>query len=122
MHAPVRSAGVRDRDGGVWATATLFGLYPFPLEPYADGGTQGPVFQVGRRRVCRRTDVEIVVRSDQAETATAKGFPVPPKRWIVEPTFAWPNRCRRLAGDGECRSRKALAFLHRASVRLMPRK
>jgi transposase len=37
---------------------------------------------------------EIVKRSDQA-----KGFVVFPKRWIVERTFAWLNRCRRLAKD-----------------------
>jgi transposase len=58
--------------------ATLFGLYPFLLKLYADGGYQGPPFQEGLRRVCRRVRVEIVKRSDQA-----KGFAVLPKRWIV---------------------------------------
>ena len=74
-------------------------------------------FQAGLRRVCRRVRVEIVKRSDQA-----KGFAVLPKRWIVERTIAWLNRCRRLAKDWECLSRKALAFLHLASIRLMLRK
>ena len=64
----------------------------------------------------------MVKRSDQAEAVTAKGFTVLPKRWIVERTFAWLNRCRRLAKDWKCHSRKALAFLHWASVRLMIRK
>ena len=49
---------------------------------------------------------EIVKRSDQA-----KGFIVLPKRWIVERTIAWLNRCRRLAKDWENLNRKALAFL-----------
>lgn len=122
MHALVHSAGVQDRDGGVWVMTTLFGLYPFLLKLYADGGYQGPRFQAGLRRACRRIDVEIVKRSDQTDAVTAKGFTVLPKRWIVERTFAWLNRCRRLAKDWECQSRKALAFLHWASVRLMIRK
>ena len=97
--------------------ATLFGLYPFLRKLYADGGYQGPVFQAGVRRVCRRLKVEIVKRSDHV-----KGFEVLPKRWIVERTIAWLNRCRRLAKDWECLNRKALAFLQLASIRLMLRK
>jgi hypothetical protein len=42
-----------------------------------------------------------------------------PKRWIVERTIAWLNRCRRLAKDWENLNRNALAFLKLASVRLM---
>src|SRR3954463_2595130 len=79
MHALVHAADVQDRDGGVVGMASLFGLYPFLLKLYADGGYQGPQFQAGLRRVCRRVRVEIVKRSDQA-----KGFAVLPKRWIVE--------------------------------------
>ena len=45
-----------------------------------------------------------------------------PKRWIVERTFAWLGRCRRLAKDWECLNHKALAFLRLASIRLMLRK
>jgi transposase len=97
--------------------STLFGLYPFLLKLYADGGYQGPQFQQGLRRVCSQVDVEIVKRSD-----AAKGFAVLPKRWIVERSIAWLNRCRRLAKDWECLNRSALAFLRWASVRLMVRK
>lgn len=74
--------------------ASLFGLYPFLLKLYADGGYQGPQFQAGLRRVMKQVSVEIVKRSD-----TAKAFVVLPKRWIVERTIAWLNRCRRLAKD-----------------------
>ena len=70
MHAVVHRADVQDRDGGVLVMATLFGLYPFLLKLYADGGYQGPTFQAGVRRVCRSIDVAIVKRSD-----TAKGWP-----------------------------------------------
>jgi transposase len=117
MHAIVHAADIQDRDGGVLLMATLFGLYPFLLKLYADGGYQGAAFQDGLRSVLKRVNIEIVKRSDQAQR-----FVVLPKRWIVERTFAWLGRCRRLAKDWECFNRKALAFLKLASIRLMLRK
>jgi len=49
-------------------------------------------------------------------------FVVLPKRWIVERTIAWLNRCRKPAKDWERMNQNALAFLCWASVRLMVRK
>ena len=117
LHALVHTADLQDRDGGVLVMSTLFGLFPFLLKLYADGGSQGPHFQAGLKRVCHHVNVEIVKRSD-----AAKGFVVVPKRWIVERTIGWLNRCRRLAKDGECLNRNGLAFLRWASIRLMIRK
>ena len=113
----MHSADIQDRDGGVLVTTTLFGLHPFLLKLYADGGYQGPIFQSAVCKILRQIDVEIVKRSDKAN-----GFASLPKRWIVERTIAWLNRCRRLAKDWECLNRKALAFLRLASIRLMIRK
>jgi len=96
---------------------TLFGLHPFLLKLYADGGYQGPEFQAALKSILSRLKVEIVKRSDRAA-----GFVVLPKRWIVERTFAWLGRCRRLAKDWENLNHKALAFLRLASIRLMLRK
>ena len=107
LHAIVHPADIQDRDGGILLLATLFGMYPFLKKLFADGGYQGPEFQ----------KAEIVKRSDHA-----KGFVVLPRRWIVERTIAWLNRCRRLAKDWENLNRKALAFLRLASIRLMLRK
>jgi transposase len=95
---------------------TMFGLFPFLLKLYADSGYQGPKFQQGLRRVCRRINVEIVKRSELSR------FVVLPKRWIVERTIAWLNRCRRLAKDWECLNRTGRIFLCWASIRLMLRK
>ena len=117
LHAIVHAADIQDRDGGVLLMASLFGLYPFLLKLYADGGYAGPQFQAGLRRALRQVEVEIVKRSDVAE-----GFAVLPERWTVERTVAWLNRCRRLAKDWECLNRNALAFLRWASVRLMVRR
>ena len=116
MHAAVQAADIQDRDGGVLLMAALFGLYPFLLKLYADSGYAGPKFQAGLARVCRQVRVEIVKRSD------AGRFVVLPKRWVVERTIAWLNRCRRLAKDWECLNHNALAFLQWASIRLMARK
>ena len=116
MQAIVHAADVQDRDGGVLLMGALFGLFPFLLKLYADAGYQGPKFQQGLHAVCRDVNVEIVRRAD------AGRFIVLPKRWIVERTIAWLNRCRRLAKDWERMNRNALAFLRWASIRLMIRK
>lgn len=117
MHSLVHAADIQDRDGGVLVMATLFGLYPFLIKLYADGGYSGEAFQQGVGRAVAHVNVEIVKRCE-----AAKGFLVLPKRWIVERTIAWLNRCRRLAKDWECLNRSALAFLRLASIRLMLRK
>jgi transposase len=92
-------------------------MYPFLKKLFADGGYQGPKFQKALARILPQLKTEIVKRSDQA-----KGFVVLPRRWVVERTIAWLNRCRRLAKDWENLNRKALAFLRLASIRLMLRK
>ena len=117
MHALVHSAGIQDRDGGILVMATLFGQFAFLKKLFADGGYQGPEFQAGMKRTLPNVAVEIVKRSDKA-----KGFIVLAKRWLVERTIGWLNRCRRLAKDWECLNRKALDFLRLASIRLMLRK
>lgn len=117
LNAIVHAADIQDRDGGVVVMATLFGLFPFLAKLYADGGYRGPEFQTALKALLPTIGVEIVKRSDKA-----KGFVVLPKRWVVERTFAWLNRCRRLAKDWECLNRKALAFLRLASIRFMLRK
>jgi transposase len=116
LHAIVHAADMQDRDGGVLLMGTLFGLHPFLLKLYADGGYQGAQFRRGLRRVCEQVNVEIVKRSDAGK------FVVLPQRWIVERTIGWLNRCRRLAKDWECLNRNGLAFLRWASVRMMVRK
>ena len=116
-HALVHAADVQDRDGGALLIATLFGMFPFLLKLYANGGYQGPEFRNAVNAILAQVNVEIVKRADRAQ-----GFVVLPKRWVVERTFAWLNRCRRLAKDWETLNQKARAFLLLASIRLMLRK
>jgi len=117
LHVIVHPADIQDRDGGALLLSTLFGLFPFLKKLFADGGYQGPQFEQAVTKIPPELQVEIVKRSDQA-----KGFEILPKRWVVERTFAWLGRCRRLAKDFENLTRIALAFVKLASIRFMLRR
>ena len=61
--------------------------------------------------------IEIVKRSDDM-----KGFVVVPRRWVVERTFSWFGRNRRLAKDFENLTETLGAFVALASIRLALRR
>ena len=117
LHGIVTAADVQDRDGGLTLLASLFGLFPFLRKLFADSAYQGPIFHRALADILPHLETEIVKRSDRVT-----GFVVLPKRWIVERSIAWLNRCRRLAKDWENLNRNALGFLTLASIRLMLRK
>ena len=66
LHAIVTAADIQDRDGGAWLLGTLFGLYPFLLKLYADGGYRArvPSIREGRPLTSGRRDRQ-AVRSGQ---------------------------------------------------------
>ena len=113
----MHSAGIQDRDGGLLLFSSLGTQFPLLTKLFADGAYAGPIFRAGLTALLPQLEIAIVKRS-----ATATGFEVLPKRWVVERTIAWLNRCRRLAKDWENLTRHALAFLKLASIRLMLRK
>jgi transposase len=92
-------------------------MFPFLVKLFADAGYQGPKFRKAVKEIMAQLKIEIVKRSDQV-----KSFKVVPKRWVVERTFVWLDRCHRLAKDFEKRTCNALAFRCLASIRLMLRK
>jgi transposase len=104
----VTPASVQDRDQIAPLLKQVRRLFPFLERAIADGGYQGTAAAAAVRRAAR-LPLEIVKRSD-----TAKGFVVLPKRWIVERTFGWLGRCRRLAKDFENLARSHLAFVQLA--------
>ena len=116
LSAAVHSAGVQDRDGAalVLDKATR-ALFPSILRIFADAGYRGP--RAAMAAAASGSWIIEIVKRTELHT-----FAVLPKRWIVERTIAWLNRCRRLAKDWENLNRKALAFLRLASIRLMLRK
>ena len=117
LQALVTPASVQDRDGGIALLSTLFGLFPFLEKLFADSAYQGPVFHKALASILPNLQTEIVKRSD-----AVKGFVALPKRWIVERSIAWLNRCRRLAKDWENLNLSGLTFLRLASIRLMLQK
>jgi transposase len=109
-------AHVQDRDGCLGVLKEVRRLFPFLERVIADGAYQGKKTARAVRRAARAR-LEIVKRSD-----AAKGFVVLQKRWIVERTFGWLGRCRRLAKDFEALTRTHLAFVQLAMIRLMMRR
>jgi transposase len=95
----------------------LFGKFPFLKKLFADGGYQEKKFRDGQKKALPSVETEILKRS-----LTTQGFEVLARPWVVERTFAWLGRCRRLPKDWECLNRNALAFLYLASIRMMLRK
>ena len=112
----VHSADMQDRDGAPDVLASIRKAFPWLRHVFADGGYAGPKLEGALERLGRWT-LEIVKRSD-----TAKGFEVLPRRWVVERTFAWLGRCRRLAKDWEKSIASAEAWITIAQIRLTTRR
>ncbi|MFL9827738.1 IS5 family transposase [Rhodoplanes sp. SY1] len=117
LNVAVHPADIQDRDGvALVLDQRTRRQFPFIERVFADGGYQGPkaaaaAAQTGSWRI------EVVKRRDGAT-----GFEVVPKRWIVERTFAWISRCRRLARDFERHARTVAAFVRLAMIRVMLRR
>ncbi len=114
--AVVHEANLQDRDGAPLVLAAIRHSFPWLRHIFADGAFAGSQLQTALDKIGRWT-VEVVKRSD-----TAKGFVLLPRRWVVERTFAWLNRNRRLAKDFEATVESALAWLFMASVKLLTRR
>ena len=90
----VHAADVQDRDGAKVVLTKLLGGFPRLALIWADGGYAGKL--LGWADDAGPWAIEIVKKP-----AEQRGFAVLPKRWIVERTFAWLGRYRRLSKDYE---------------------
>jgi putative transposase len=109
-------ADVQDRAGARCLLAGLKPLVPRLKKIWADGAYSGKEFA----EWCRERggwELEVVERDREAE-----GFNVLPKRWIVERTFAWLVRNRRLVKDYERKVQTTETFIEVAIIRLILRR
>ncbi len=93
LTAVVHRASLQDRDGALLVLDKhTRRLFPFLEKIFADSADGGAKL----REAIAGTgwNIEVVKRRDGQ-----KGFEVLPRRWVVERTIAWINRCRRLAKD-----------------------
>jgi transposase len=112
----VHSAGIQDRDGAPDLLRSIRHRWPWLLHIFADGGYSGAKLKKRLQKIGKWT-LEIIKRSDKA-----KGFKLLPRRWVVERTFAWLGRCRRLAKDFEKSTASAEAWIMIAHIRMLTRR
>ena len=113
----VLPADVQDRDGAVDLLASIRSLCPWLRHVFADGGYAGEKLRNAMTGLGSWT-FEIIKRSDEAKHT----FELLPRRWVVERTFAWLGRCRRLAKDFEATIESAVAWIYIAHIRRLTRR
>jgi len=109
-------AHIQDRDGAQTLFGKIRGTFTCLQKVWADGAYAGPKLGDWVKAKCP-WGLEIVKRSDDV-----KGFVVIPKRWVVERTFSWLGRNRRLSKDYERLIESSEAFVYIASIRLMTKR
>jgi transposase len=111
----VHPANVQDRDGLALVCRRLRRRFPWLRLIFADGGYQGEAAACAAARAGLR--LKIVTRDPGT-----RGFTVLPRRWVVERTFAWLGRNRRLAKDFETTVASAVTMAYLASLQLLVRR
>lgn len=114
----VHPANVQDRDGAKLVLEKITGAFRRLRLIWADGGYAGRLIEwVSQLRRRGKVTLEIVKRNDDVS-----GFKVLPKRWIVERTFGWLGRWRRLSKDYECLTETSETVVRVAMIGLMARR
>ncbi len=111
----VHMASIQDRDGAKSVLEKVKGRFSRLQLIWADGGYAGSLID-WVKEVCGWV-LEIVKRSDDMQ-----GFQVLPHRWIVERTFGWLGRYRRLSKDYEGLPETSEAMIYAAMTHLMARR
>ncbi len=123
MLVRVTAASVQDRDGAKMVLTALFERIKKPKYPHwwrfcrleliwADGGYRGELIEWVKRALDWRLQI---VEKQEGQ----RGFVLLPRRWVVERTFAWLTRHRRLSRDYERVPQSSEAFIYVALIRLM---
>lgn len=111
----VHAANIQDRDGAQLLFGKIKGCFPRMQLIWADGGYRGKL--VDWVKDFTGWVLEIVKRCDDLT-----GFHVLPRRWVVERTFGWLGRYRRLSKDYEYLTDTSETMIHIAMIQLMLRR
>jgi transposase len=111
----VHTADVQDRDGLALVCRRLRRRFPWLRLIFADGGYRGETAACAAAREGLRLTI---VTRDPGN----RGFALLPRRWVVERTFAWFGRNRRLAKDFEATITSAVTMVYLASIQLLVRR
>ena len=113
LEVVVHAANIQDRDGAKLVLSKLSAATKATLQKlWADGGYAGQLIDWVQEHL--DAVLEIVQRDPQQ-----KGFHVLPRRWVVERTFAWFGRYRRLSKDYEQLTASSEAMIYLASIHTM---
>lgn len=121
LRVQVHPANVSDRDGGVLLLTGIAQRYPRLRWLWADLGYTG----WGMRHAARAEGLELALtvpplaQLGRPGQPKPKGFVILPRRWVVERTFAWLGRYRRLSKDYEALPATEEAWIYAASSMLM---
>jgi putative transposase len=113
----VTPASTTERDGGQMLLGRVLVWFNWLRLLWVDGGYPGEEFGAWVQRLRPKLKIEMIKRSD-----IRKGFHVLPRRWVVERTFGWLMRQRRLVRDYETTESHAEAFIYVAMIRLQLRR
>jgi putative transposase len=103
--AVVLTADIQDRDGAKILFSRIKERMPRLFLIWADGGYRGKLIEWVAKKCFWL--LEIVKRNDDV-----KGFVILPRRWVVERTFSWLNRNRRLSKDYERKAESSEAWIY----------
>lgn len=113
----ITPASTPERLGAQGLLAKVLGGLAWLRKMWVDGGYSGPEFARWVRQHRPKLEVEVIKRSDDV-----KGFAVLPRRWVVERTFGWLMKQRRLVRDYETLETSAQAWIYLAMIRIMIRR
>ncbi len=128
LRAVVHPANVADRDGARQVLATVPTDFPEVGQVWLDAGYRGQLIPWAAETlgltltVVPRPRQWVRVPDDQEPPPAPTGFPVLPRRWVVERTFAWLGRYRRLSKDYEHLAATEEAWIFAAMTQLMTRR
>ncbi len=117
LGAWVTPASTPEREGAQALLQRFLGALGWLRILWVDGGYSGQDFAQWVSGLRRKLEVEVVQRSDQT-----RGFRVLPRRWVVERTFSWLMRHRRLVRDYESTETSAQAWIYIAMIRIQLRR